>query len=95
MSHEKAIDVPLPIKRNRNGAEPRSQPRAESAAPDCVSRAGDAPDLLPNRTVHTMNVDKRRRGKNGHMRCTEQGLGIMCSERGTEKDEENGQDRSG
>lgn len=42
-----------------------------------------------------MNIDQPCCGEEGHVSCTQRGLGVMCGERRTKQDEENGEDRSG
>lgn len=84
-----------PVQRDGNGAKPRTQPGAQSAAPDRVGGSSDSPHLFPNCAVYTVNVNQRCRGEKGHVSCTEHSLNIVCCERSAEQDEENGENGRG
>jgi len=78
----------IPIQRNRHSPKPSTHARPQRSAPNRVGGPSHAPDLPPGAPVDAVDVDQRRGGKNGHVRCTEDGLEVVRCERGAEEDKE-------
>jgi hypothetical protein len=85
------MDDYLPIQRDGNGSQPRTDTRPQGTPPDNIRRTRQRPHLPPCRAIHAVDVDQHRHRQQRHVRGAQKGMSDMRREGGTEEDEEDGQ----